>query len=269
MGEEASIEQFAAAVGDEPLDVLINNAGVDGRALGVPDDERDVLELGAGYVLDEIRINAIGPMLLSRHLVNTLRAASNPRIVNISSTVGSMEVARKIGRDVGYVTSKAALNMITVKLANRLEADRIIAVAVHPGLLRTALATPRGDWRTRHVGAAELVDTDRRPDDGALRDVPASRRLHSSVVARRTAWKSWHVIAYVFWHSPSSVEGIPPTRPPWRRSTAASILPTSVDFAARGPASCKAPRGSRRRWSTRTGISSTTSPHSAQSTRLP
>ena len=157
VGEAASIEQFATAVGDAPLDVLINNAGVDGRALGVPDDERDVLQLDADFVLDEIRINAIGPMLLSRHLVAALRAAADPRIVNISSTVGSMEVARRVGRDVGYVTSKAALNMITVKLANRLEEDRIIAVAVHPGLLRTALATPRGDLEDPAVGAAELV----------------------------------------------------------------------------------------------------------------
>jgi NAD(P)-dependent dehydrogenase (short-subunit alcohol dehydrogenase family) len=157
VGDEASIEQFAAVVGGAPLDVLINNAGVDGRALGVSDDERDVLQLGADFVLDEIRINAIGPMLLSRHLVDALRSAANPRIVNISSTVGSMEVARQIGRDVGYVTSKAALNMITVKLANRLEGDGVIAVAVHPGLLRTALATPRGDLEDPAVGAAELV----------------------------------------------------------------------------------------------------------------
>jgi NAD(P)-dependent dehydrogenase (short-subunit alcohol dehydrogenase family) len=157
VGDEASIGQFASAVGDAPLDVLINNAGVDGRALGVSDDERDVLQLGADYVLDQIRINAIGPMLLSRLLVDALRRADNPRIVNVSSTVGSMEVARRMGRDVGYVTSKAALNMITVKLANRLEADRVIAVAVHPGLLRTALATPRGELEDPAVGASELV----------------------------------------------------------------------------------------------------------------
>jgi NAD(P)-dependent dehydrogenase (short-subunit alcohol dehydrogenase family) len=83
VGKEASIEQFATAVGDTPLDVLINNAGVDGRALGVPDDVRDVLQLDAELVLDEIRVNAIGPMLVSRLLVGALRAASNPRIVNI------------------------------------------------------------------------------------------------------------------------------------------------------------------------------------------
>ena len=93
VGSEASIEEFAAAVGDAPLDVLINNAGVDGRALGVPDDERDVLQLSAEHVLDEIRINAIGPMLLTRAVLDPLRKSSRPRIVNMSSTVGSMEVA--------------------------------------------------------------------------------------------------------------------------------------------------------------------------------
>ena len=98
-----------------------------------------------------------------------------------------MEVARVIGRDVGYVTSKAALNMITVKLANRLADDGIIAVAVHPGLLRTALATPRGDWRSRR-SARRTRHAHRPPDDGALRFVPPSRRLRASVVAVRSSF---------------------------------------------------------------------------------
>jgi NAD(P)-dependent dehydrogenase (short-subunit alcohol dehydrogenase family) len=158
MSSEGSIERFATDLGERPLDVLINNAGVDGRALGVADEERDVLQLGAEVFLDEIRINALGPMLLSRRLVGSLRLASNPRIVNVSSTVGSLEVAATVGRDVGYVTSKAALNMITVKLAQRLGDDRIIAVAVHPGVLRTAIASPRMEAEDPAVGAVEMVN---------------------------------------------------------------------------------------------------------------
>lgn len=158
VGSQESIEWFGAEVGSAPLDVLINNAGVDGRALGVADEERDVLQLSPEHVIDEFRINAIGPMLLSRVFLDSLRSSANPRIVNVSSTVGSMEVARSVGRDVGYVTSKAALNMITVKLAGRLAGDGIVAVAVHPGLLRTAIATPRGGaLEDPAVGAAELV----------------------------------------------------------------------------------------------------------------
>ena len=157
VGSEASIQEFAAAVGDEPVDVLINNAGVDGRALGVPDDERDVLRLSTEHFLDEIRVNALGPMLLARALLAPLRKSSRPRIVNMSSTVGSLEVAATVGRDVGYVVSKAALNMITVKLARRLRDDGIVAVALHPGLLRTALGTPRGALEDPAPAAAEIV----------------------------------------------------------------------------------------------------------------
>ena len=158
VGSESSIEQFAAVVGDAPLDVLYNNAGIDARVLGVPDGERDVLELGAEEFLGEIRVNALGPMLLTRALLAPLRKADRPRIVNVSSMVGSMEVAATVGRDVGYVTSKAALNMITVKLAGRLRDDGVIAIALHPGVLRTALATPRGPHEEPGPAAAEIVE---------------------------------------------------------------------------------------------------------------
>ena len=157
VASEASIEQFGAAVGDAPLDVLYNNAGIDARVLGIPDGERDVLQLGAEEFLDEIRVNALGPMLLVRALLGPLRRAERPRIVNVSSMVGSMEVAADVGRDVGYVTSKAALNMITVKLAGRLRDDGVIAVALHPGVLLTALATPRGPHEDPGLAAGEIV----------------------------------------------------------------------------------------------------------------
>jgi NAD(P)-dependent dehydrogenase (short-subunit alcohol dehydrogenase family) len=157
MASEVSIESFAGELGDDALDVLINNAGVDARALGVPDEERDVLQLGAKDFLGEFRVNALGPMLLTRTLLAPLRKADGARIVNVSSTVGSMEVAATVGRDIGYVVSKAALNMITVKLAGRLRDDGIIAVALHPGMLRTALGTPRGNLEDPGPAAAEMV----------------------------------------------------------------------------------------------------------------
>jgi NAD(P)-dependent dehydrogenase (short-subunit alcohol dehydrogenase family) len=157
VGSESSIRQFAAVFDHRPLDVLYNNAGIDARVLGVPDDERDVLQLGAEEFLDEIRVNALGPMLLARALLDPLRQADRPRIVNVSSMVGSMEVAANVGRDVGYVVSKAALNMITVKLAGRLRDDGVIAIALHPGILRTALATPRGPHEEPGPAAGEIV----------------------------------------------------------------------------------------------------------------
>ena len=72
--------------------------------------------------------------------------------------------------------------MITVKLANRLADDGIIAVAVHPGLLRTALATPRGELEDPAVGAAELVTLIDGLTIRAVRFVPPPRRHRPSLV---------------------------------------------------------------------------------------
>jgi len=153
-GSERSIAAFASAIGDAPIDVLYNNAGLDARAFGVPDDERDVLQLSGEHFLGEMRVNALGPMLVVRALLGGLRAATLPRIVNVSSQVGSMEVGRTVGRDVGYTASKAALNMITLKLASRLRDDGIVAISLHPGFLRTDMNPGQGDMDATEAATA-------------------------------------------------------------------------------------------------------------------
>lgn len=137
MGDGASIDAFAASIGDRPVDIVINNAGLDARGLGAADGERDVLAQPVEHFMGQIRVNTWGPLQLVRGLLPNLRAAPNGRIVNVSSQVGSMEVGARIGRDVGYSVSKAALNMVTVKLASRLRDDGVIVIALHPGHLRT------------------------------------------------------------------------------------------------------------------------------------
>ncbi len=137
-GEAGSIAAFAAAVGDRPVAVLVNNAGIDARALGVADDARDALQLDGEVFLDVMRVNTVGPMLLTRALVTNLKAAGG-KVVNISSQVGSMEVGRTMGRDVSYVASKAALNMVTLKFAQLLTPADVTVASMHPGWLRTEM----------------------------------------------------------------------------------------------------------------------------------
>src|SRR5215207_1331702 len=151
VGDPASIDRFVAAIGDQAVDVLINNAGIDARNLGPTDTERDVLTQPVEHFIGQMHVNAIGPMLLARALLPNLRRSTNPRIVNVSSQVGSMEVAKGVGRDVGYAASKAALNMITVKLAGRLRADGVTVISLHPGYLRTAMG---GDAATMDAADA-------------------------------------------------------------------------------------------------------------------
>ena len=71
----------------------MNNAGLTAQGLGAADDERDVLQLSAEHFMGEMRINALGPMLLARALLPALwRRSTRPRIVNVSSQIGSMVV---------------------------------------------------------------------------------------------------------------------------------------------------------------------------------
>jgi NAD(P)-dependent dehydrogenase (short-subunit alcohol dehydrogenase family) len=156
-GDERSIADFVGAVGDATVDVLVNNAGLSAEGLGAAADERDVLVLSAEHFMGQMRINALGPMLLARQLLPALRRSARPRIVNISSQVGSMVVGSRVGRDVGYGASKAALNMITIKLASRLRDEGVIAIAVHPGYLRTAMGGANADLDPTEA-ALQIVD---------------------------------------------------------------------------------------------------------------
>ena len=171
MASEESIERFADSLGPGPIDVLYNNAGIDARSLGVDDGARDVLRLSGEHFLEEMRINAVGPMLLARALLDRLAASSNPRIVNVTSQVGSMEVAHTIGRDIGYVSSKAALNMISVRQSVHLRDAGIVVIALHPGHLKTDMGGERANLTTAEgaTGILALVDGLTMADSGTFR----------------------------------------------------------------------------------------------------
>jgi NAD(P)-dependent dehydrogenase (short-subunit alcohol dehydrogenase family) len=171
IGDTASIDAFVAAIGSRPVDVLINNAGIDARNLGAGDGDRDVLAQPAEHFMGEITVNTWGPLLVARGLLGNLTAATNGRIVNVSSQVGSMDVGAKMGRDLGYSVSKAALNMVTVKLATRLRDDGVTAIALHPGYLRTEMGGSAATMEPAEAAAsiAALVDGLTIADTGTFR----------------------------------------------------------------------------------------------------
>jgi NAD(P)-dependent dehydrogenase (short-subunit alcohol dehydrogenase family) len=139
-----SIASFAAAVGDRPVDVLFNNAGIDARAVGATEAARSALELTAEQFQAVMAVNVLGPMLTVQGLAANLRAASG-KVVNVSSQVGSIEVAKRIGKDAAYTTSKAALNMLTLKQSQVLSPDGVAVIALHPGWLRSEMGGASAD----------------------------------------------------------------------------------------------------------------------------
>lgn len=152
---------LTAAVGQRPVDLLVNNA-----AQGAPHGKLGAIE--ADGLLDAVDVNVAGPLRLTQFLLPNLLAAADPVIVNVSSRLGSVTAQANgdfadLSTSYAYKVSKAAQNMLTVSLAQELR-GRVRCWAVHPGKLATAMG--QSDAAKSPATAArqlrELVDSSSR-----------------------------------------------------------------------------------------------------------
>ena len=129
--DEETIEASVEAVQSEEdgLELLINNAGVS------PSGER-LGRLDADTMLNTFHVNAVGPVIVAQAYLDLLRSGHDPKIVNISSRLGSLAQKSSGGR-YSYSSGKAALNMLTRALAFDLRSDGITVLTMHPGWVQT------------------------------------------------------------------------------------------------------------------------------------
>ena len=140
--DDTSVNALAERLAGQPIDLLINNAGVLRR------DRFDSAD--PATLLRQFDVNAIGPLRVTRALLPNLKLAASPRVVNLTSRMASI-ADNASGGFYGYRASKAALNAITKSLAVDLSPWPV--VAVHPGYVRTRLTNHQGD-----VTAEEAVE---------------------------------------------------------------------------------------------------------------
>lgn len=160
LADESSIVAAAAQLAGQidGLDLLVNCAGTDAQAFGAPPDQRGPFDFDATVFDAVMAVNVTGPMLVTRHLLPLLRTGRDAMVVNVSSQLGSMQVAARKGRDTAYCVSKAALNMLSVKSAAALRADGIGVVLLHPGWVQTDMGGDRAPM-TIDESAGAIVDT--------------------------------------------------------------------------------------------------------------
>ena len=129
VGDDASVADFARALGDAAVDVLINNAGVGGgwTALDAV-DTADALRVYS--------INALGPLRVTRALLPNLLKAGTRKVAHISSGMGSIG-DNNSGGAYAYRMSKAALNMASRSMAVDLRDREVTSVVFNPGWVQT------------------------------------------------------------------------------------------------------------------------------------
>ncbi|RZS79972.1 short-subunit dehydrogenase [Motilibacter rhizosphaerae] len=157
----AAAEQLEAQGG---LDVLVNNAAITG---GMPQEPSRV---SAAQVLQVVDTNVIGVIRVTNAVLPLLRRAESPRIVNVSSTVGSLGLQTAQADAVGpvsaaYSPTKTYLNAVTVQYAKELAGTGILVNAGCPGYVATDLNGHQGT-RTPEQGAAVFLELATLPDGG-------------------------------------------------------------------------------------------------------
>jgi NAD(P)-dependent dehydrogenase (short-subunit alcohol dehydrogenase family) len=128
--DKDSIKSFCSELKDIPLDMIINNAGI------FQDEQMEETILDPELWLDEIMINAIGPVVLSQKLKENIMSGNDKKIIFISSQMGSID-DNYSGGYYFYRTSKSALNSAAKSLSIDWKADGISVLMLHPGWVRT------------------------------------------------------------------------------------------------------------------------------------
>lgn len=128
-----SITSLKAELGDEPIDVLINNAGI---FLG---DEFGALDYND--MLAQFNVNTLGPLRVTEALRNNL--AEGCKIAIVSSRVGSI-ADNLSGGYYGYRASKAAVNQVATNLVHEFKPKGIAVAVLHPGLVATDMTDGEG-----------------------------------------------------------------------------------------------------------------------------
>jgi NAD(P)-dependent dehydrogenase (short-subunit alcohol dehydrogenase family) len=155
--DAASIAAAARQV--DALDILVNNAGI--SADDKTADQEDTATFRRVY-----ETNVFGVVAVTNAFLPALRRSAHPRVVNISSSTGSLTWATgpqfpHRGGFAAYRSSKTALNALTVFYAQALADEGIKVNALAPGLRRTDLnataAASDGDPAEAAAAAVRLA----------------------------------------------------------------------------------------------------------------
>jgi NAD(P)-dependent dehydrogenase (short-subunit alcohol dehydrogenase family) len=133
--DPASIAALARALKSEPIDILLNNAGVMGP---------HAQELGGidyAGMLDTLNVNTVAPLRIVEAFLDNVLMSQRKLLAAITSGMGS--ISDTGGGSYAYRGSKAALNMTFRNLAVDLKSKGVIAVVINPGWVQTDMGGKR------------------------------------------------------------------------------------------------------------------------------
>ena len=144
--DQASVDAMAQRLGDTPIDILINNAGIKGG------DTKDMASLDVETMEWVLNVNTLGPVRVMKALFANVQSGERKVFVNISSTMGSIE-KNTWGCCADYRASKSALNSINKTFAVDFGKQGLTFVVMHPGYVQTDMNEGQGNITPNQSGA--------------------------------------------------------------------------------------------------------------------
>ena len=120
---------LANFLGDRPIDILINNAGVGST-------NQHFEAVSPKPWLEVLKVNLIAPLMVTQSIINNVKKGSDKKIYFLSSQLGSIGDNASGGMYI-YRSSKTGLNQVVKSLSVDLKPQGITVVALHPGWVKT------------------------------------------------------------------------------------------------------------------------------------
>ncbi|MEM1131930.1 MAG: SDR family oxidoreductase [Pseudomonadota bacterium] len=160
VADNASRKAFVAAIGSQPIDIFINNAGIGGAQGDDPE----------GW-LDTLMVNTVAPSMLAQALKANVAASDQKKLIAISSTLGSIAM-NDSGGMLRYRSSKAALNAAWRSLSIDMRTNDITVAMLHPGWVQTDMGGPNASITTKEsvTGMIQVIDALTPDETGAFKD---------------------------------------------------------------------------------------------------
>jgi NAD(P)-dependent dehydrogenase (short-subunit alcohol dehydrogenase family) len=157
--DQNSVRRLVKHLADEHgrLDILVNNAAI------LIDRGMKIADVDIALIRQTMETNFYGPLRLCQMLVPLMARNQYGRIVNLSSTQGSLHYMG--GTGLGYKTSKTAINVLTKVLAVEVHSSNILVNSVDPGWVKTDMGGSHAP-RSLEQGAETIVWLATLPEDG-------------------------------------------------------------------------------------------------------
>ncbi len=158
--DDASVANFTSEIGDQPIDLYINNAGI----YGPQEFDRD------GW-LELLNVNVVAPVKLANALKDNVAKSDGKKMVVISSQVGSI-AENESGDMMYYRTSKAAVNQAWKSLSNQWKDEGLTLTMMHPGWVQTDMGGENADLTPEESvsGMRQVIDQTDHAQTGSFKD---------------------------------------------------------------------------------------------------